>query len=100
MRVTRIIAAAVTLLLLTWLWLRGMNTGTRVMDDALRTLDTFAIAESSLHRDVLRARAGMLRNYDPLVQEIRSLYEAINQLRAVAATDAELDAGLDLLTRA
>src|ERR1700737_2518401 len=100
MRVAQITAAAVTLLLLTWLWLRGMNTGTHTMDDALRTLDTFAIAESSLHRDVLRARAGMLRNYDPLVQEVRSLYEAIDQLRSLSDTDAELDAELDLLTRA
>jgi signal transduction histidine kinase len=100
MRAPQIIAAAVTLLLLTVLWLRGINTGTGVMDDALRTLDTFAIAESSLHRDVLRARAGMLRNYDPLVQEIRTLYEALDQLRSVAETDAELHAELDLLTRA
>jgi signal transduction histidine kinase/CheY-like chemotaxis protein len=42
----------------------------------------------------------MLRNYDPLVQEVRSLYEAIDQLRSVADADAELDAELDLLTRA
>ena len=55
MRVAQTTAAAVALLLLTLLWLRGMNTGTHPMDDALRTLDTFAIAESSLHRDVLRA---------------------------------------------
>src|SRR5258707_13299454 len=100
MRVAQIVAAAVTLLLLTLLWLRAMNTGTHVMDDALRTLDTFAVAESSLHRDVLRARAGMLRNYDPLVQEVRSLYQAIDQLRAVAETDGELEAELDLLLRA
>jgi signal transduction histidine kinase len=101
MRVAQIVAAAAaSLLLLTWLWLRGMNTGTHDMDEALQTLDTFAIAESSLHRDVLRARAGMLRNYDLLVQEVRSLYEAIDQLRSVADTDAELDAELDLLTRA
>jgi signal transduction histidine kinase/CheY-like chemotaxis protein len=100
MRVAQTTAAAVALLLLTLLWLRGMNTGTHPMDDALRTLDTFAIAESSLHRDVLRARAGMLRNYDPLVQEVRWLYEAIEQLRSVDSTDAELTAELDLLTRA
>jgi signal transduction histidine kinase len=100
MRVAQIVAAAATLLLLTWLWLRGMNTGTHDMDDALRTLDAFAITESSLHRDVLRARAGMLRNYDPLVQEVRSLYEAIDQLRSLSDTDAELDAELDLLTSA
>src|ERR1700730_3721041 len=100
MRVAQIVAAAATLLLLSWLWLRGMNTGTHEMDEALRTLDTFAIAESSLHRDVLRARAGMLRNYDPLVQEVRSLYEAIDQLRSLSDADPELDAELDLLTRA
>jgi len=100
MRVAQITAAAATLLLLTWLWLRGMYTGTNVMDGALRTLDTFAIAESSLHRDILRARSGILRNYDPLVQQVRSLYGAIDQLRSVTDADSELNAELDLLTRA
>jgi signal transduction histidine kinase/CheY-like chemotaxis protein len=86
-----------TLVLLTWLWLQGMNSGTGPIDAALRTLDEFKIAESSLHRDVLSARVGLLRNYDPLVHEIQTLYESIDQLGPVAAEDAELTAAVERL---
>ena len=92
MRPSGFIATAVCLLLLlTWLLLRGMNSGTTVLDDGLRALDDFAIAESALHRDVLSARVGMLRNYDPLVREVETLHTSIDMLRESAPDDRELD---------
>jgi len=86
------IATAVSLLLLlTWLLLRGMNTGTTSLDDGLRALDDFAIAESALHRDVLSARVGMLRNYDPLVREVETLHSSIARLQESAPEDRDLE---------
>jgi signal transduction histidine kinase len=95
-RIAQIIATTAILLLLTWLWLSGMNTGSTT-DDALRALDELAIADSALHRDVLSARVGILRNYDPLVREINTLRDSIARLRATATHDPELSAAIDRL---
>ena len=38
--------------------------------------------EAALQRDVLQARAGLLRNYDPLVRSVASLRGAADELRA------------------
>jgi len=46
---------------------------------ALRAID---VNHASLQRDVLRARAGLLRNYDPLVESIVNLHAALSRLRA------------------
>jgi signal transduction histidine kinase len=78
---------AILLVLLPWLWWRGMHTGTDHADDALRALDDFATAKSALHRDVLSARTGMLRNYDPLVRELTGLHAAVDRLRDVSGGD-------------
>jgi signal transduction histidine kinase len=82
----------ILLVLLTWLWWRGMHTGTDQADNALRALDDFAMAKSSLHRDVLSARTGMLRNYDPLVRELTELHGAVDRLRDASAGDPEVAA--------
>jgi len=69
--------AAVAMVLiasLAWVWLSGVSTmsdATHSLEEEMRALDASVIAESELHRDVLSARAGMLRNYDPLVREQR-----------------------------
>src|SRR5215813_6023462 len=47
------------------------------------------MVESALQRDVLSARAGMLRNYDPLVREINALNELVRRLRDATSADAE-----------
>jgi signal transduction histidine kinase len=90
-------AAIIMLTLLTWLWFRGANSGTGTFDLALRTVDEFTIAEDSLHRDVLGARVGMLRNYDPLVRELQTLYVSIDKLRPIAAEDPELSTAMEQL---
>jgi signal transduction histidine kinase len=96
-RPAQIIAALLTLVLLTWLLLRGMNSGTVEVDVALRELDEFIIAESDLHRDVLSTRVGILRNYDPLVHELQTLYASIDRLEPPAVRDNELAAAFQRL---
>ncbi|HEX9464440.1 MAG TPA: two-component system VirA-like sensor kinase [Alphaproteobacteria bacterium] len=98
MRLTPGIAAVPLLLvLLTWLSLRAVDTDAERYDRALEALDYFAIVENALHRDVLTARSGMLRHYDSLVREVGLLNDAVDRLRATAATDAETTAAIDRL---
>jgi len=40
--------------------------------------------DAALQRDVLRARAGLLRSYDPLVEAMGDLRRATSDLRAAA----------------
>lgn len=71
-------AAAALLLLLTWFFLRG-QADTRPHDralEALEALEQFEYAESALQRDILGARAGLLRDYDPLVRDVQRLRDA------------------------
>jgi signal transduction histidine kinase len=82
------------LLLLTWLSVRAADADADLFDRALGILDEFANVENELHRDVLSARAGMLRNYDPLVREVDALDDALGRLRETAAADAEVVAGI------
>jgi signal transduction histidine kinase/CheY-like chemotaxis protein len=84
------LVTAMLLVLLPWLWWRGMHTGTDHADDALRALDDFATAKSALDRDVLSARTGMLRNYDPLVRELTELHGAVDRLRDASLGDPEV----------
>lgn len=49
--------------------------------DALRAL---ALHEAALQRDVLKARAGLLRNYDPLVETVENLRHAVETLKSDA----------------
>ena len=84
------LVTSILLVLLPWLWWRGMHTGTDHADGALRALDDFATAKSALHRDVLSARTGMLRNYDPLVRELTELHVAVNRLRVASVGDLEV----------
>ncbi len=80
------------LALLTWLLARSIATDVAQYSTTLRTFDDFALAEASLHRDVLGARAGLLLDYDPLVRSSDEIVAAVSQLRAQAATEG-LEAG-------
>jgi cytochrome c peroxidase len=51
--------------LLTWLSMQAINTDAERFDRALAELDRYSTAEAMLHSNVLSARAGLLRNYDP-----------------------------------
>src|SRR5262249_27941279 len=70
------------LALLTWLLLRGIDTNAPAYAVTLRTFDDFALAEASLHRDVLQARAGLLRDYDALVRDVEAMQDAVRRLRS------------------
>ena len=80
------------LALLTWLLVRGIETDTTAYSATLRIFDDFALAEASLHRDVLRARAGLLTDYDPLVRSSQQLDAAVSRLRERTVSE-RLDTG-------
>jgi signal transduction histidine kinase len=89
--------AVLVVVLLTWLSLRALNPEAEMFDGALAELDHFAMIENALYRDVFSARAGMLRNYDPLVREINALRICGARLRRAAAMDPETTAAIDRL---
>jgi len=90
-------AVAFLILLLTWLSLRAVDPEAELFDRALVELDRFATVENALYRDVFTARAGTLRNYDPLVEEINALRQSLDRLRDTAAIDAETSTAIDRL---
>jgi signal transduction histidine kinase len=79
------------LALLTWLLLRGIDRNAPVYAETLRAFDNYALAEASLHRDVLQARAGLLRDYDTFVSAAQAMEDAVTRLRSHAQTEG-LDA--------
>jgi signal transduction histidine kinase/CheY-like chemotaxis protein len=87
-RIAHIAAGSAALLsLLTWLAVRSMTTDPYRTEFSLRAVETFAAAESALHRDVLAARTGMLRSYDPLVAELAAMRAAIDHLSGLLSED-------------
>ena len=78
--------------LLTWLLLRGIDTNAPAYEATLQAFDDFALAEASLHRDVLQARAGLLRDYDSVGTAIEAMEGAVARLRSHAERES-LDVG-------
>ncbi len=73
-----------------------------VHEAILTSLRAIDINHASLQRDVLQARAGLLRNYDPLVDSIVNLHANVAKLRSLfpesgVETTSELDAELTRL---
>ncbi len=76
-------AAAVLLVsLLTWLVVRSFTPVEVELVDMRHALETLALNESLLHRDVLSSRAGLLGNYDPLVHDVENMRASVAQLKA------------------
>jgi signal transduction histidine kinase len=95
MRLTLCAAAAqLILLIFTWQSFESLNAETRLLDESLSSLDELALIGNTLHRDVLRSRAGMQLNYDPLVHEAQALDDALDQLRRNAPEDAATAAAI------
>lgn len=67
--------------LLTWLLIRGLGPADPGTQAALRALDHYVATQSALHRDVLRARAGLLRNYDPIVDHMAAMNRDLGAIR-------------------
>jgi signal transduction histidine kinase len=86
------IGALLLLALLTWLLVRAIDTNAPVHAEVLRAFDDFALAEASLNRDVLQARAGLLRDYDALTKAAKAMEDALDRLRFHAQMEG-LDPG-------
>src|SRR5258705_9172955 len=87
-----LLGISLLLALLTWLLLRGIDTNAPTYAVTLRAFDDYALAEASLHRDVLQARAGLLRDYDSLNGATQAMADAVARLRSHAQTQ-RLDTG-------
>lgn len=96
-RLAAIPAVLLFIALLSWISERAINTNAEIFDKALAALDRLATTEAALHRDALAARAGMLRNYDPLAHETDALDASLAELRQDAAFDAAVAAVIDRL---
>jgi len=88
MKATAAAIVAILAALLTWFSARAFNPEAERFDQALAELSRFGMIENALLRDVFAARTGMLRNYDPLVQQTEALRESLSRLReATSAID-------------
>lgn len=90
----------ILLALLTWFLVRGISTDAANYSATLRLFDDFALAEASLHRDVLEARAGLLQNYDPLNASMAQINSALAQLRSKTLKEGLDAAPVDRLVAA
>jgi PAS domain S-box-containing protein len=81
MRLALAAGGALLLALLTWLLLRGIDTNASAYAETQRAFDDFALAEASIGRDVLRARAGLLGNYDVLAEAEEAMESAASRIR-------------------
>jgi PAS domain S-box-containing protein len=81
MRLALAAGGVLLLALLTWLLLRSINTNASAYAEAQRAFDDFALAEASISRDALQARAGLLGNYDVLVAAEEAMESAVSKIR-------------------
>jgi signal transduction histidine kinase len=95
-----IAGVALLALVLTWLSLRAANENAETFDRALAELDRFTKSEGALRGDLLAARAGLLRNYDPVVQQINAIHASLDSLRDIATGQPQVLAVVDLLSEA
>lgn len=77
---------AALLLLLTYLLLQSQPPDLALRARMHEALQSFALHDAELTRDVLLARAGLLPNYDSLGQVGKSLAEDLEELRAQSST--------------
>jgi signal transduction histidine kinase/CheY-like chemotaxis protein len=82
------------LILLTYLLVRGATPDAALHERTLESLRTLLLDDAALQRDLLRARAGLLRNYDPLVESVGGLRRAVDALSGLRQSDGTGDAAL------
>jgi hypothetical protein len=93
------------MLVLTYLLLHGATPDATLHEHILDALRAVILNDAALQRDALKARAGLLRNYDPLVQSVENLRGAAATLQAIGrvaegGANAEIDRQLDRVLRA
>ncbi len=91
------VGSTLILLALSWGLLERNNADMRAADGAMAAFNEFVAAENGLHRAVLSARAGSLRNYDPLVRELGVMHDALERLREATPTEMAFGAEADTL---
>jgi signal transduction histidine kinase/ActR/RegA family two-component response regulator len=69
------------MLLLTYFLVQAATPDADLHERTLGALRQLILDEAALQRDVLRARTGLLRNYDPLVRSFQSMRDAASHLR-------------------
>ena len=79
---TLALTIATTLLILTFLLVRGTTPDANLHERMLEALRSLTLNSATLQRDVMRARAGLLRNYDPIVRSVQNLHDSAGMLRA------------------
>jgi signal transduction histidine kinase/CheY-like chemotaxis protein len=92
-------SAFLLVLLISWLSTHAVNSDAERQDQVLSELDRFSMIDAALHRDVLAARIGILRNYDPLVAETNKLYDSLDKLRSITPANQRSTAAIDRLAR-
>jgi signal transduction histidine kinase len=97
--IATLLAIPLLILVLSWLALRANHPDAELIDRALSNIEEFTTSEAALHRDVLAARAGILRNYDPLVAELGALYKSIAKVRSALGQDRAIADAVDRLER-
>jgi signal transduction histidine kinase len=80
-------AVLMLLILLTGLLMLGIRTDEPRYTLALHALDDYSLAEATLHHDVLQARTGLLRNYDPINKSFEAMRDAVARLRNHAQSE-------------
>jgi len=97
MRLLRLPALVVvgSLLVLTYLLVQGATPDPVQHEATLNAMRSLATSDAALQRDVLRARGGLLRNYDPLVRSLDGLRQFSTSLR-IASEIGDADAHTDI----
>jgi signal transduction histidine kinase len=73
--------------LLTWLMINGQSEMNAAVVQTQHTADAIALAESRIQHDVLRARTGLLRNYDSIIARVREMQNEVARLKAASKPD-------------
>ncbi len=77
------------------------DVGTASHEAILNAFQTIDNDHAALQRDVLQARNGLLRNYDPIMTSVTGLLQSLGQLKTMLASGGEdetpLQGGLDPL---
>lgn len=95
--ITALVLSLPLVAFITWLSQGTTYSGATRFDAAMEQLDRIVETEAALHRDVLSTRAGLLRNYDPLVRETNELRTEIARLRDSMASDTAATVAIDRL---
>lgn len=88
------------LALLTYLLLQGAAPDQRRREQPLALVDALIFDQAALERDALKVRAGLLANYDPLVDMVQQMRLATRRLREIEPAEPETAQRLTTLEQA